>query len=60
MDEFPSYEYLAPLKAEIEAFQRKVHARILDPLLRLLALLLKLPEGYFAEVRACCESLSPS
>lgn len=48
--EFPSYDFLQLLKPEIEAFQRKVHERVLDPLLRLFALLLELPEDYFAAV----------
>lgn len=51
--EFPDFDHLEPFKPEIEAFQRKVHARVLDPLLRLLALMLELPEEYFAAVR--CE-----
>ncbi|GAA5830034.1 hypothetical protein JCM5353_003954 [Sporobolomyces roseus] len=46
--EFPSYNYLAPLKSEIQAFQQKVHQRVLIPLLKLFALLLELPEDYFS------------
>lgn len=45
------YDWLQPFKPEIEAFQRKVHERVLDPLLRLFALLLELPEDYFSAVR---------
>lgn len=55
--EFPAYDFLQPFKPEIESFQRKVHERVLDPLLRLFALLLELPEEYFAAVRL---ALSPS
>lgn len=45
------YDWLQPFKPEIEAFQRKVHERVLDPLLRLFALLLELPEDCFSAVR---------
>lgn len=48
--EWPAYDFLQPYVPEIEVFQRKVHSQVLDPLLRLFALLLELPEGYFAEV----------
>ncbi|GAA5904018.1 hypothetical protein JCM8208_001764 [Rhodotorula glutinis] len=46
------YDWLQPFQPEIEAFQRKVHERVLDPLLRLFALLLELPEDYFAAPHA--------
>ncbi|GAA6046683.1 hypothetical protein JCM3770_003115 [Rhodotorula araucariae] len=46
------FEFLRPFKPEIEAFQRKVHERVLDPLLRLFALMLELPEDYFAAPHA--------
>lgn len=48
--EWPAYDFLVPFVDEIAAFQRKVHSRVLDPLLRLFALLLELPEDYFAKV----------
>lgn len=48
--EWPAYDFLEPFVDEIAAFQRKVHSRVLDPLLRLFALLLELPEDYFAKV----------
>ncbi|GAA6010478.1 hypothetical protein JCM10207_001324 [Rhodosporidiobolus poonsookiae] len=47
-DHFPGYDFLQPFKGEIEAFQRKVHERVLMPLLKIFALLLELPEDYFA------------
>ncbi|GAA5933585.1 hypothetical protein JCM3775_003743 [Rhodotorula graminis] len=51
-DEQLRFDFLAPYKPEISAFSRKVHERMLDPLLRLFALLLELPEGYLAEPHA--------
>lgn len=48
--EWPAYDFLEPFVDEIATFQRKVHSRVLDPLLRLFALLLELPEDYFAKV----------
>jgi isopenicillin N synthase-like dioxygenase len=48
--EWPAYDFLDPFVDEIATFQRKVHSRVLDPLLRLFALLLELPEDYFAKV----------
>ncbi|GAA5917184.1 hypothetical protein JCM6882_000544 [Rhodosporidiobolus microsporus] len=51
-NEWLPYRFLEPFKPEIEAFQKKVHANVLDPLLRLFALLLELPEGYFADPHA--------
>ncbi|GAA5865807.1 hypothetical protein JCM1840_006255 [Sporobolomyces johnsonii] len=50
--EFPAYDFLGPCQGEIEAFQRKIHERILVPLLSLFALLLELPEDYFAAAHA--------
>ncbi|BGP19606.1 Putative flavonol synthase [Rhodosporidiobolus nylandii] len=50
--EFPGFDFLQPFKPEIEAFQRKVHANVLDPLLRLFALMLELPEDFFAAPHA--------
>ncbi|GAA5967434.1 hypothetical protein JCM8115_000789 [Rhodotorula mucilaginosa] len=47
--EWPAYDFLDPFVDEIATFQRKVHSRVLDPLLRLFALLLELPEDYFAK-----------
>ncbi|GAA5941694.1 uncharacterized protein JCM15063_002644 [Sporobolomyces koalae] len=47
-DDFPPSAFLEPFKPEIEAFQRKVHQRVLIPLLKLFALLLELPEDYFS------------
>ncbi|GAA6018472.1 hypothetical protein JCM11491_007010 [Sporobolomyces phaffii] len=47
--EFPAYDFLVPFKGEVEAFQRKVHQRVLMPLLKLFALLLELPEDYFSK-----------
>jgi len=56
--EFPRFDLLEPFKPEIEAFQRKIHERVLTPLLKLFALFLELPEDYFAGVStsdpACC------
>lgn len=46
--DLPPYEFLLRFKDEIESFQRKVHAKILDPLYRLFAIMLELPEDYFA------------
>ncbi|KAK5698271.1 putative flavonol synthase [Elasticomyces elasticus] len=46
--EFPDFKHLEPFKSEIEAFQKKIHERVLTPLLKLFALLLELPEDYFA------------
>ncbi|GAA5962168.1 hypothetical protein JCM3765_003883 [Sporobolomyces pararoseus] len=46
--EFPAFDFLNPFKPEIEVFQKKVHQRVLIPLLRLFALLLELPEDYFS------------
>ncbi|GAA5860114.1 hypothetical protein JCM8547_009185 [Rhodosporidiobolus lusitaniae] len=42
------FDFLKPFQPEIKAFTHKVHSRILDPLLRLFALLLELPEEYLA------------
>ncbi|BGP39244.1 Putative flavonol synthase [Rhodotorula kratochvilovae] len=46
------FQFLEPFKPEISAFSKKVHARILDPLLRLFSLLLELPEEYLADPHA--------
>ncbi|GAA6044217.1 hypothetical protein JCM8097_002266 [Rhodosporidiobolus ruineniae] len=51
-NEWLVWPWLEPFKPEIEAFQQKVHQNVLDPLLRLFALMLELPEGYFAEPHA--------
>ncbi|GAA5973012.1 hypothetical protein JCM11641_000363 [Rhodosporidiobolus odoratus] len=50
--EWPAFDFLQPFKPEIEEFQRKVHHNVLDPLLRLFALLLELPEEYFSAPHA--------
>ncbi|GAA5994455.1 uncharacterized protein JCM10292_002074 [Rhodotorula paludigena] len=47
-----TFNFLEPYKPEISAFSRKVHERILDPLLRLFALLLELPEDYLSAPHA--------
>jgi hypothetical protein len=51
-DEQLSFPFLDPYRGEIKAFSEKVHARILDPLLRLFSLLLELPETYLADPHA--------
>ncbi|GAA5866144.1 hypothetical protein JCM8547_000612 [Rhodosporidiobolus lusitaniae] len=50
--EWLDWDFLRPFKGEIEQFQRKVHQNVLDPLLRLFALMLELPEDYFAAPHA--------
>lgn len=51
-DEQLKHTFIKPYRAEIGAFSKKVHARVLDPLLRLFALLLELPEDYLAAPHA--------
>ncbi|GAA5895570.1 hypothetical protein JCM6882_000343 [Rhodosporidiobolus microsporus] len=51
-DEQLKHDFVEPFRAEIGAFSKKVHSRILDPLLRLFALLLELPEDYLAAPHA--------
>ncbi|GAA5902857.1 hypothetical protein JCM6882_009145 [Rhodosporidiobolus microsporus] len=48
-DEQLKHSFVDPYRGEIGAFSKKVHARVLDPLLRLFSLLLELPEEYLAE-----------
>ncbi|EIM91330.1 Clavaminate synthase-like protein [Stereum hirsutum FP-91666 SS1] len=46
------YDFLEELRSETKAFQVKLHQRILEPLLKLFALLLELPEDYFSAAHA--------
>ncbi|GAA5827757.1 hypothetical protein JCM11251_007659 [Rhodosporidiobolus azoricus] len=51
-DEQLKHDFVEPFRGEIGAFSRKVHSQVLDPLLRLFALLLELPEDYLAAPHA--------
>ncbi|GAA5822147.1 hypothetical protein JCM11251_004872 [Rhodosporidiobolus azoricus] len=51
-DEQLKHTFVEPYRAEIGAFSKKVHSKVLDPLLRLFALLLELPEDYLAAPHA--------
>ncbi|GAA6004856.1 hypothetical protein JCM10207_008429 [Rhodosporidiobolus poonsookiae] len=46
------HDFVQPFRSEIGDFSAKVHARVLDPLLRLFSLLLELPEDYLSAPHA--------